>query len=143
MTIRAHFRLYIVGLVTLLLIGMMILTSCCDGGEPVVPTDTQSPEVYITWDPFLPEHGDYITFTILANDDGGILQLAIGVNNDWEICYEDMSGCQGGWAETYNVQCDRDEGPYSQGQTLQFEARAWDCAGNEGRSHIQTIIVGP
>jgi len=131
-----------VGLVTLLLIGSMILTSCCDGEEPVTP-DTQPPEVYISWYPLLPEDGDYITFTVLANDNSGILQLAIGINNDWEICYEDMSGCQQGVAETYNVQCDREEGPYSQGQTLQFEARAWDCSMNEARSHTQNLIVGP
>ena len=143
MRIRAHLRLSIVGLVTLLLIGTMLFSGCCDGGEPLVPTDTQPPDVDISWDPFIPEHGDSITFYVIADDNRGIVQLAIGVNGQWEVCYEDMSGCEQGAAQTSNVQCHLTKGPYSQGQTLEFQAAAWDCGMNEARSYIQTIIVGP
>ena len=143
MRIRAHFRSHIIGLVTFLLVGVMIFSGCCDGGEPVGPTDTQPPDVDIYWEPFIPEHGDSITFYVIADDDRGILQLAIGVNGQWEVCYEDMSGCEQDMAQTSNVQCHITRGPYSQGETLQFQARALDCGMNEARSHIQNLIVGP
>ena len=135
MRIGAHFKLYAVGLGILLLIGTMICTSCTGGGEPV-PTDTQPPEVYITTEPFLPEHGDYITFIAAADDASGVDTIAIFVDG------ENVEQCHGSRTKTH-LSCSDIQGPYNQGQTVQYWAFAVDCEGNNGESYSKSIIVGP
>jgi len=135
MRIGVHFKLYVVGVVILLLIGTMICTSCTGGGEPG-PTDTQSPEVYISIEPILPEHGDDITFIAAADDESGVDTIAIFVDG------ENVAQCHGSPAQTH-ISCTETQGPYSQGQTVQYWAFAVDCEGNSTESHIKTIIIGP
>ena len=127
MTIRARFRLCIVGLVTLLLMGMMILTSCCDGGEPVV-TDEQPPTVSITASPSAPEEGQQFTVTVSAQDASGVDTTAI---------LEDgylVQSCPGSSTCSYTA------GPYSVGTHLEYEGWAVDKRGNEGSAFVSVSI---
>jgi hypothetical protein len=106
------------------------------GGGEQTPRETNPPEVYITIEPFLPEHGDYITFIAAADDASGVDTIAIFVNN------ENIGQCHGSRMETH-LSCSSTQGPYSQGQTLQYFAYAVDYEGNSAESNTRTTIIGP
>jgi len=106
------------------------------GGGQQAPRETTPPEVYITIEPILPEHGDYITFIAAADDESGVDTIAIFVNG------ENIEQCTGSRMKTH-LSCSNIQGPYSQGQTLQYLAYAVDCEGNIAESHTKTIVIGP
>lgn len=135
MRIGVHFRLRVVALVMLLLIGTIIWVSC-ECGEQPTRRETEPPEVYITIEPVLPEHGDYITFIAAADDHSGVDTLAIFVDG------ANVAQCHGSRTETH-VSCTHTQGPYSQGQTVQYWAFAVDYEGNSAESHSKSIRVGP
>ena len=138
MKIRRFFRLHVVSLVTLLLIGTVIFAGCDgnNGSAGSTPQETTPPEVYTSHDPISPQHGDYITFIAAADDESGVDTIAIFVNG------ENVEECHGNSSITH-LQCDRTLGPYSQGQTVEYYAYAVDCKGNDAKSYTKHIIVGP
>jgi hypothetical protein len=130
--------LQLLALVALFLTGSIILTSCNYGGggpEPA-PRETQPPEVYITHDPILPEHGDHITFIAAADDGSGIDTLAIFVDG------ENVEQCQGTSTDTH-LQCEATLGPYNEGQIVEYWAVAVDYQGNNAQSRAKHIEVLP
>ena len=135
MRIGAHFRLHVVALVMLLLIGAIMWVSCESTGQ-TADRETEPPEVYISIEPVLPEHGDDITFIAAADDESGVDTIAIFVDG------ENVAQCHGSPAQTH-ISCTDTQGPYSQGQTVQYWAFAVDCEGNSTESHIKTIRIGP
>jgi len=135
MRVNGHFRLCMVGLVALLLIGTVIWTSCSNGQEPA-RRETQPPEVYITHGPVLPQQGDHIEFVAAADDESGVDTIAIFVDG------ENIKQCHGNRANTH-LQCMHVLGPYNQGQIVEYWAFAVDCEGNTAQSSIKRIEVGP
>lgn len=134
MRMGARFKLHVEGLVILLLIGTMIWTSC-GNGEESARRETQPPEVYITSEPVLPQHGDNIEFIAAADDESGVDTIAIFVNG------ENVKQCQGNRANTH-LQCRQVLGPYNQGQIVEYWAFAVDCEGNSAQSYTRRIEVG-
>lgn len=128
----------VVAVVLCVALAIVVLATQLDwgGGEQQNPRETNPPEVYITIEPVLPEHGDYITFIAAADDASGVDTIAIFVNG------KNVEECHGSWMKTH-LSCSNIQGPYSQGQTVQYLAYAVDCEGNSAGSNTRTIIIGP
>jgi len=89
----------VVAVVLCVALAIVVLATQLDwgGGEQQPPRETNPPEVYITIEPVLPEHGDYITFIAAADDASGVDTIAIFVNG------KNVEECHGSWMKTHPI----------------------------------------